>query len=277
MVIWFISSLTDTRDVVVLVVPAQVNLKEIDLINIFSYFYSMNFFDKVTIIIPTFNEEFYIFNTLWLLSRQGHNLKVVVADGGSTDRTIKMVLNAREKFQNLSIEIIEGGAVGVGRNNGARFADTEYLLFMDADSILIEDDIIEETLKNADQYDIITCKQKSTTREDIKSVWTYRIFNWIRQIMPETFCTGCYFFISKKKFMELGGFDESLNNSEDFWLSRQVPKKKFKILDRYVGQDNRRFKKMGYWPFIKIVLLNYWYKNDISWFKKDVGYWEPYD
>jgi glycosyltransferase involved in cell wall biosynthesis len=233
--------------------------------------------NTLTIIIPSYNEELYIYNTLWFLSRQDLNLNVVVADGGSTDKTIDEVLRAKEKFTNLSIDIIKGGAVGVGRNNGAKFANTEYLLFMDADSILIESDIIEETLKNADQYDIITCKQKSTTRGDKKSVWVYRIFNWIRWMMPETFCTGCYFFISKDKFMELGGFDESLNNSEDFWLSRQVPKKKFKILNRYVGQDNRRFKKMGYWSFIKIVLLNYWYKNNINWFKKDVGYWEPYD
>lgn len=236
----------------------------------------MDFFNKVTIIIPTYNEEYYIYNTLWLLSRQDVNLRVIVADGGSTDKTIRMVLKARERFQNLTIDIVQGGAVGVGRNNGAKYADTEYLLFMDADSILTDDDIIKETLKIADQYDIITCKQKSLTSTDRKSVWVYRIFNWIRYIMPETFCTGCYFFISKKKFMELGGFDETLNNSEDFWLSRQVPKKRFKIMDRYVGQDNRRFKKMGYWPFLKIVLLNYWYKNDISWFKKDVGYWEPY-
>lgn len=237
----------------------------------------MNKTNTLTVIIPSYNEEFYIYNTLWLLSRQGLNLNVIVADGGSTDRTIKMVLKARENFPNLSIDVISGGAVAVGRNNGAKVADTEYLLFMDADSILVEEDIIKETLKISDQYDIITCKQKSLTTSDKKSVWVYRIFNWIRWMMPETFCTGCYFFISKKKFMELGGFDETLNNSEDFWLSRQVPKKKFKILDRYVGQDNRRFKKMGYWSFIKIVLLNYWYKNDINWFKKDVGYWEPYD
>ena len=237
----------------------------------------MDIFNNISIVIPSYNEENYIYNTLWSINRQEVKISVYVADGGSTDSTLEIVEKAKQDFPNLIIEVIEGGAVAVGRNNGAKFAHTQYLLFMDADSILIEDDIIEQTLKMSDQYDIITCKQKSTTQEDRKSVWTYRIFNWVRQVIPETFCTGCYFFISKKKFMELGGFDESLNNSEDFWLSRQVPKKRFKILDRYVGQDNRRFKKMGYWPFIKIVLLNYWYKNNINWFKKDVGYWEPYN
>ena len=236
----------------------------------------MDVYNLLTVIIPTYNEERYIYNTLWLLSRQGHELRVIVADGGSTDKTVRMVLKARESFQNLTIDIIEGGRVGVGRNNGAKYATTPYLLFMDGDTILLEDKTIWDTLRYRNRYDIVTCKQTSISRDDQKSVWVYDIFNWIRKVMPTTFCTGCYFFISKEKFDELGGFDETLHNSEDFWLSRQVPKNRFKIMDHYIGQDNRRFKKMGYWSFLKIVLLNYWYKNNIKWFKKDVGYWEPY-
>ena len=148
---------------------------------------------------------------------------------------------------------------------------------MDADSILMEEDIIKLTLNESDNFDLITCKQKSLTTSDFKSVLVYKLFNLIRKIMPKTFSTGCYFFISVEKFNELGGFDETLDNSEDFWLSKQIPKSKFKILNRYVGQDNRRFKKMGYWKFIKLILLNYWHRNNINWFKKDVGYWEPYE
>lgn len=232
-----------------------------------------------TIIIPAYNEEKYIYNTLWMISRQYdvNNLRVIVADGGSTDRTIEMVSKASVDFKNLQIELVGGGKVAKGRNVGAGLTHTPYVLFMDADSILIEEDIFQQTLKYIDGYDIITCKQKSTTYSDIRSVWVYKIFNWIRSKMPQTFCTGCYFFISKEKFNELGGFDESLNNSEDFWLSKKVPKSKFKILNRYIGQDNRRFKKIGYFKFLKIVILNYLYRNNIKWFKKDVGYWGGYE
>jgi hypothetical protein len=91
--------------------------------------------------------------------------------------------------------------------------------------------------------------------------------------MKESFSTGCFFAISKNKFNELGGFDETATQSEDFLLSRQIPKNKFKILNRFVGQDSRRFKKMGYCGFIKLVILNYWNKNNSNWFKKDMKYW----
>lgn len=237
----------------------------------------MDIFNTISIVIPSYNEENYIYNTLWSINRQEVKIIVYIADGGSSDSTLQIIDKAKQDFPNLFIEVIEGGSVSVGRNNGSKLVETPYILFMDADSVLLSDDILMQTFKLSTQYDIITCKQKSISPNDKKSIWTYKIFNWVRWVMPETFCTGCYFFISKNKFVELGGFDESLNNSEDFWLGRQVPKKKFKIIDRYVGQDNRRFKKMGYWTFIKIVLLNYWYKNNINWFKKDVGYWEPYN
>jgi glycosyltransferase involved in cell wall biosynthesis len=238
----------------------------------------MDISNKITIVIPSYNEEFYIYNTLWSISKQKFDgrLKVIIADGNSTDRTLERISKASQDFKNLDIEITEGGMVGVARNNGAQLVNTPYILFVDADSVLIEKDILTETLKYSEGYDIITCKQKSTV-SGFKSKITWDIFNFVRKIMPETFCTGCYFFISKDKFNELGGFDETLNNSEDFWLSRKVSKKYFKILNKYVGQDDRRFKKMGYLNFLKIVILNYWYRNDIRWFKKDVGYWEPYE
>lgn len=235
--------------------------------------------NTLTIVIPCYNEQNYIYTTLWMISRQNEvdGTRVIIADGGSTDKTIEFISKASQDFPKLKIELVEGGKVARGRNKGASLVTTPYILFMDADSILEDEDILLNTLKESDNFEIITCKQKSVTTSDFKSVLVYKLFNFIRKIMPQTFCTGCYFFISKEKFEELGGFDETLDNSEDFWLSKQIPKSKFKILNKFVGQDNRRFKKMGYWAFLKIVLLNYWYRNNIEWFKKDVGYWEPYE
>ena len=235
--------------------------------------------DLLTIIIPCYNEERYIYNTLWKISRQkfDEKIRVVIADNNSNDKTLEMISKASEDFPNLQIEVVQGGKVGRARNNGAKFVNTPYILFMDADSILIGTDVFNEVKKYLDRYDIISLRQKSTSHDDKKSIWTYKILDWIRKIMPITFCTGCFFLISKKKFNELGGFDETLQNSEDFWLSKQIPKRKFKILDEYIGQDNRRFKKFGYWNFIKINLLNYLNFWNIKWFKKDVGYWREYE
>jgi len=229
----------------------------------------------ITIVIPSYNEEKYIYNTLWKISRQRfpRSLEVIIADGDSTDDTLKFIKKASEDFKNLSIKVIKGGKVGYGRNQGAKIVTTPYIIFMDADSILIEQDILMESLKYLETHEIISVKQKSITSEDIKSTYTYKILDWIRKIMPITFCTGCFFLISKDKFDKLGGFDETLQNSEDFWLSKKVKTSKFKILDKHIGQDNRRFLKIGYWGFLKLNILNYINFWNIKWFKQDVGYW----
>ena len=156
----------------------------------------------ITIVIPSYNEERYIYNTLWKISRQRFigSLEVIIADGNSTDDTLKFINKAYEDFKNLSIKVIKGGKVGYGRNQGAKIVTTPYILFMDADSILIEQDILMESLKYLETHEIISVKQKSITPEDRKSTYTYKILDWIRKIMPITFCTGCFFLISKKKF-----------------------------------------------------------------------------
>jgi glycosyltransferase involved in cell wall biosynthesis len=230
-----------------------------------------------TVVIPSYNEERYIYNTLWYLSRQNLNTKirVIVCDANSTDKTLEHISKANNDFENLEIEIRTGGSVAYGRNKGAELVKTPFILFLDADSVLLDTDTISETLNNAFDFDIIGCKQKSTV-SSWKAELTWNLFEIIRKVMPETFCTGCYFFISKKKFDELGMFDETLNNSEDFWLSRNIPKSKFKILDKYIGQDDRRFKKMGNLSFLKNIILTYLNKNNIEWFRNDVGYWKSY-
>jgi len=230
----------------------------------------------ITIVIPSYNEENYIYNTLWRISRQKFEgkIRVLVADNNSTDSTIERISKASEDFKNLQIELVQGGKVGFARNNGAKLVTTPFILFMDADSLLQGENVFVEVEKYLNKYDIISVKQKSVVRNDFKSVLTYKILDWIRKIMPITFCTGCFFLISKSKFNQLGGFDETLQNSEDFWLSKQIPKSKFKILNQYIGQDNRRFIKFGYWNFLKINILNYINYKNIKWFKKDVGYWK---
>jgi len=239
-------------------------------------FFLISMKNLITIVIPSYNEENYIYNTLWRISRQKFegSIRVIVADNNSTDGTLERISKASEDFKNLQIELIQGGNTPMARNNGAKLVTTPYILFMDADSLLQGENVFIETEKYLNKYEIISTKQKSVTVGDKKSVWTYKILDWIRKIMPITFCTGCFFLISKSKFNQLGGFDETLQNSEDFWLSKQIPKSKFKILNQYIGQDNRRFLKFGYWNFIKLNLLNYINYKNIKWFKKDVGYWK---
>jgi hypothetical protein len=71
----------------------------------------------------------------------------------------------------------------------------------------------------------------------------------------------------KSKFDELGGFQEKLGTSEDFFLSKKYDVKKFKLVKHYFGQDNRRFQKMGYFGMAWYLIKNFRYRNNENYWK----------
>ena len=87
----------------------------------------------ISIIIPTYNEEDYLPNLLDSIKSQNFDdYEVIVADANSTDRT-------REIAESYGCIVVDGGLPAVGRNNGARVAKGEYLLFLDSDLELTDD------------------------------------------------------------------------------------------------------------------------------------------
>ncbi|GIW19721.1 MAG: hypothetical protein KatS3mg065_0017 [Chloroflexota bacterium] len=68
-------------------------------------------------------------------------LQVVVVVNGSSDRTAEVVRAARERFPRLEIRVIDDPLPGVARakNIGARLANGDLLVFLDADSRMAPD------------------------------------------------------------------------------------------------------------------------------------------
>ena len=223
---------------------------------------------QLTIVIPTYNEERYISNTLTSIYTQHDvkGLRVIVSDGYSTDKTREIVLQLKELYKNkLNIELIDGGRVSLGRNNGAKLVTTKYVLFLDGDSPLLDPTNLTHNinLMNKKRLHLLTSEVKSTG-EDIRTSIGFILFNTINKFISikTPFAVGGYFMSRTDKFFEYGMFDETLNNSEDYWLSKKYNPKKFYISKTKYGQDDRRFKKMGYIGMLKLMLSNYKKRND---------------
>ena len=229
--------------------------------------------DFITVVIPCKNEEKYIGNILEDLEFQYgfEGTRIIIADAGSTDATLAVIEAAKEELQ-LNIEVIKGGSVSVGRNAGARLANTEFVIFIDADTRLLDNRIISEIYLSMFSKDLFTCKVASV-KGDIMSSLMFKSFNFIQKRMKETFSTGMLMAIRKSVFDELGGFDETIHQSEDYLLTRKILKSRFKILPYYIGQDDRRFKKMGYFGMIRMMANNYFHRKDENHFRKNINYW----
>jgi glycosyltransferase involved in cell wall biosynthesis len=222
--------------------------------------------DLVSIVIPCKNEEGYIAQLLYSLHAQWRieGVKVYIADANSTDKTIDIINNIKE-WNNTDIEIIQGGGVSFARNNGASLVNTPYILFIDADVLFFDRNAIRDAVRYIDEnnLDLVTFKAKSYSA-DIRSKLAYILFNFFNRIMALKipFATGAFFLTRTSTFRELGGFPEKYAATEDFVLSRMYSPKKFKILNHYYGQDDRRFKKMGYFGMLKYMMINFWNRNN---------------
>jgi glycosyltransferase involved in cell wall biosynthesis len=97
----------------------------------------MNKILPITIIVPFFNEEDEIphfFSTLEKLSVKVHS--VLFVDSGSTDKSLRIIENYKNKMPRININIIthEGSSIyypGKSRNVGIRNIETEWFAFLD--------------------------------------------------------------------------------------------------------------------------------------------------
>ncbi|MDW8033751.1 MAG: glycosyltransferase family A protein [Nitrososphaerota archaeon] len=89
---------------------------------------------KISVVIPTFNEEKYIERLLISLCNQTiprEDYEIIIVDGGSTDRTIEICRKYADK-----IVMQETPTVGGARNNGVKYAEAELVFTTDADCIV---------------------------------------------------------------------------------------------------------------------------------------------
>lgn len=218
--------------------------------------------DKITIVVPCKNEQDYIPHLLMHLRQQDiGNTRIIIADC-STDNTREVI---KEFKGRLNVEIIEGGNVSFAKNSGAKLATTPYILFIDSDVRFFSDTVISDCVNEIEKnnLDLIGLYVKCYDG-DIRAQIGFMFFNAVNNVLKylSPFAVGAFMLTRTDKFWEFGGFAEKYQTSEDFFLSKKYDVKKFKLMNHYFGQDNRRFKKMGYFGMAWYLIKNFWNRNN---------------
>ena len=236
-----------------------------------------NLAELVTIVIPCKNEEKYIGHLLDSLSQQNGvgTVRIIIADADSTDTTLQVIKLYDDV---LNIEVIKGGPVSIGRNNGAKLVTTPYILFLDADVRLFHPSTIYDAVNKMEAFklDLVTANIKNYGKH-LRASFLFWKFNLVNEILAKKtpFAIGAFFLTRRSKFEEVGGFPNKYETSEDYILSQQYDPKKFMIIDHYFGQDERRFTKLGYLGMIWYMTVNFFNRNNLTHFEKaNVNYWD---
>jgi glycosyltransferase involved in cell wall biosynthesis len=211
---------------------------------------------KLSIIVPTLNEERTITNLLKSVNSQHHRRcsEVIIVDGGSIDRTAEIARKYGAK-----VVVYNGLSEFASRNKGARIANGDILIFTCAD-IIFPQDLLKKVVDKFEKDPQLTALSGPGVPYDapLKGSFLYAVYNMFRFLLSKLpkplkrFSTSTNFLVVRRTaFEKTGGFD-----SDDINADGLIGRKLLQIgmvefsLDTFVYISARRMKKMGFIKFI---------------------------
>jgi len=173
----------------------------------------------LSIIIPTLNEEKYLPILLSQIKKQKFlDYEIIVADGGSTDRTVEIA-------KSFGCKIVKGGLPARGRNEGAKVAKGEIFLFMDADNIYLPNGFLEKVISEFKRRNLGVASFPIYPKGNLIDKICYFFYNKFVEIFQNwtAFATNCVL-IKREVFEKVGGFDEEILIGEDHDLAKRAAK-----------------------------------------------------
>lgn len=86
-----------------------------------------------------------------LLKQKDIKFEVIIVDNNSGNYDIQMLKKLQSKYENLIVLYSDVNNISCGRNIGAKLAKSNLILFMDDDIILIDDNVLFDVYKMAQQ------------------------------------------------------------------------------------------------------------------------------
>lgn len=108
---------------------------------------------KVSVIVPVYNTEKYLFKCLMSLIQQTlREIEIIIVDDGSTDSSPSIISEFEKEDSRIKVITQENKLQGAARNNGTKIAIGEYIGFVDSDD-WVDLDYFEKLYITAKKYD----------------------------------------------------------------------------------------------------------------------------
>ena len=209
-------------------------------------YYQNNSTALVSVLIPARNEEINIKRCLYSLIDQSYkNLEIIVLDDDSDDQTYNVVKNISKNYK--SIKLVKGESKTIGWtgknwacNQLSKYANGDFLLFVDADTKLQKNTIAETVNEmNNNDVDLISLFPNRITNTTIDKIISVTIGWFIFSCLPIIFSNknpifssafGQFLLFRKGAYFSIGGH-ESIKDKilDDFELGRLITKKGYNL------------------------------------------------
>jgi glycosyltransferase involved in cell wall biosynthesis len=221
----------------------------------------------ISIVIPTYYEEKIIGSTLTSLKSQltiPH--EIIISDGGSKDQTVKIAAKYADKL--FVYKGIERQTIAQGRNDGARVARGEFLVFLDADCFIRNPDSFFRTaISNFDRVSKLVAltgllrvlPENETISDKVITGVVNSIVLVKNNILHKAEVPGGEFqMIPRQAFDKVGGYDEELVTREDRDIFFRLSKIGRTLCDSRltVFHTGRRAHHYGWAHMIGLLIVN---------------------
>lgn len=218
---------------------------------------------RISVIVPAYNEANYIRKMLTSVKRQVfRDFEIIVKDGESSDSTIMIAKKFADKI--ISSKDI---SVSDARNYGAKYAEGNVLVFVDADTVL-PPNLLQEIAEVMENEHVVggSCRKLPGNRSILDRI-VYEFVNISTHLSIYLHVGGAHgncFFIRNRIFKRVGGFNPRIKIAEEQELVRKAMKFGDFVffLDRYVTEHPRRIQKWG-----RLKLYTTWLIGTLRSFK----------
>jgi glycosyltransferase involved in cell wall biosynthesis len=194
----------------------------------------------ISFIVPAYNEERLLGATLDALQvagrAVGERYELVVVDDASTDRTALIA-----QRHGAVLVSVAHRQIAATRNSGAREAQGELFIFVDADTI------VNEAVVRA----AVEAWRDGAVGGGAAVAFDGAVPLYVRLLMPvlvrlfraARLAAGCFLFCSRSAFVAVGGFDEAFYGAEELVMSRALRRRgKFVVLRQAVTTSGRKLR-----------------------------------
>ena len=181
----------------------------------------------VSVIMPAYNVENYIRDSINSVLRQTWSeIEVIVVNDGSTDKTLEIINEFKDK---ITIVSQENSGVSAARNNAVKLANGKWIAFLDGDDLWKPEKIEKQLAKTTktrwshtdSRYFGITT-DKPLYRSDLTEMHHGYVFS---EIILANFITTSTVLMERTLYLEYNGMDQSLDALEDWKLWVSIAKK----------------------------------------------------
>ncbi len=236
----------------------------------------------VSVIIPCFNVKEYVAECVASVIEQTYpDIEIICVDNNSSDGTYALLFELKQKYPNR-IKIFQEFKKGAScaRNKGLSEASGDWIQFLDADDLLMDNKIEHQLniVNSHDNIDFIVSASLKYKKNGAKIVVSLDETDPFKAIFISKLGNTCSNFFSASKLRSINGWNEDLKSSQETDLMFRLLKDNAKtvfdnvpltiIRERVFGQISQQNTAGNWIQYIKLrgVMIEYLKKNKSSYF-----------